>query len=91
MGKNFDELLSRIEQVLDRIYRAGLTLKLEKCDFFAEKVKFLGHIIDREGRRPNPEKVAALANYKAPATVKELQRFLGGSVIGDPTLRVFQK
>ena len=78
MARDFDELLVRVDEVLDRINRAGLTLKLEKCDFFAEKVKFLGHIIGRDGRRPNPEKVAALTSYKAPKNVKELQRFLGG-------------
>ncbi|KZR98419.1 Uncharacterized protein APZ42_006173, partial [Daphnia magna] len=57
--------------------RANLKLKLSKCKFLQEKVNYLGHIISAEGVAPDPTKIEAIANYKRPCTVRELQSFLG--------------
>jgi Reverse transcriptase (RNA-dependent DNA polymerase) len=39
------EHMARLEAVLHRLYRAGLTLNLKKCHFFKETVDYLGHVI----------------------------------------------
>ena len=39
--------------------------------------KFLGHIIDREGIRADPDKVTAITEIKPPTNVPELRRFMG--------------
>ena len=36
----------RLEAVLDKISRVGVTLNLDKCQFSTDSVKFLGHSID---------------------------------------------
>ena len=41
------------------------------------KIKYLGHIIDKDGRRPNPERATAIKNMPAPDNVATLQSFLG--------------
>ena len=36
----------------------------------------MGHLVSEHGVSPDPDKVAAVANWEVPKTVKELQRFL---------------
>lgn len=56
-GSNFDEFLERLNLVLTAIGDAGLTINPKKCVFATDSVFNLGHVIDAEGIRPNPEKV----------------------------------
>nr|KAG5700450.1 hypothetical protein BaRGS_010363 [Batillaria attramentaria] len=65
-----------LRQVMQRLQDAGLTLN-DKCEFSKPSIKFLGHIIDSAGIRPDPAKIEAIQNYPAPSNVTELQRFLG--------------
>ena len=67
----------RLTVVLKRIEAAGVTLNSEKCEFEKDRVKFLGHLIDQEGIRADPEKTSAIRLMEAPSNVPELRRFLG--------------
>ena len=40
-------------------------------------MKFLGHLIDGQGIRADPDKTSALENIKVPSCVSHLRRFLG--------------
>lgn len=66
-----------LTEVLSRMSKAGLTLNSEKCAFEQEEVTFLGHIVNKEGIRADPDKVKAIVNYPSPKTKKELRRFMG--------------
>ena len=59
-SQTFDDHLSHMDQVFDRLRRAGLRLKPNKCDFAKRKVEYLGHIISSDGIEPNPRKVEAV-------------------------------
>ena len=76
-GSNFEDHVANLEKVMSRLQDAQLTLRLSKCTFFKNSVKFLGHIISSEGLKPQPEKVDAINAITLPKTVKELQSFLG--------------
>ena len=67
----------RLNEVLRRVEAAGATLNKEKCSFGLERLKFLRHIIDKDGISADPEKVAAITQMKQPANVPELRRFMG--------------
>ena len=54
-----------------------MTLNREKCQFSQSQVKFLGQVVDQNGIRPDPEKVAAIQNVKSPSNVGDVQWFLG--------------
>lgn len=69
--------LARLESVLQRIDRAGLKLKLQKCSFLEQSLKVLGFIVSSEGLSPDPAKIAAVRDFPIPRTVKEVQSFLG--------------
>jgi len=76
-AKNHTEMLDRLRQVLNRLSRGGLKLRLEKCRFFQKKLKYLGHVISEAGVQPDPDKVDAILNISVPKTPKQLKSFLG--------------
>ena len=75
-GKTFEEFVERLDLVLTAIEDAGLTINPRKCVFATDRVLHLGHIIDAEGIRPNPEKVNALADMVV-KNIKTLRSFIG--------------
>ena len=42
-------------------------------------MKFLGKVVDRDGIRPNPDKVQAIREVRPPKNVSDVRRFLGMS------------
>nr|GEW57150.1 putative reverse transcriptase domain-containing protein [Tanacetum cinerariifolium] len=45
--------------------------------FTQQKVRFLGHVVNREGIYIDPSKIEAVKNRKAPRTPSEIHQFLG--------------
>jgi hypothetical protein len=52
-------------------------LNPKKCIFSVPSGILLGNVINRDGIRPNPEKVQAVLNMKRPANVKDVQKLTG--------------
>ena len=77
LGRSFEEHLKNLQSVLQRLRQAGLRLKLSKCSFFQHQVKYLGHIISREGVATDPVKTQKVANWPVPTSKREVQQFLG--------------
>uniref|UniRef100_A0ABD2X054 Reverse transcriptase domain-containing protein n=2 Tax=Trichogramma kaykai TaxID=54128 RepID=A0ABD2X054_9HYME len=73
----YAEHLRWLEHVLKRINQAGLTINRDKSFFCRSEVKYLGVIVDRNGFRPDPDKIAPVTGMTAPKTLKQLRRFLG--------------
>lgn len=76
-GTTMEQHNSRLNKVMHRVQSAGLKLNMEKCSFRQSQLKFLGHLIDQSGIRPDPEKVAAIQQMPPPGNVTELKRILG--------------
>ena len=76
-GSNREEHDARLSAVLQRLEKVGATLNKEKCVFHQTSVKFLGHVIDEDGIRADPEKTLAISNMEPPQSVSDLQRFMG--------------
>ena len=77
LGSNFEEHLSRLQEVLCRISGAGLKLKAVKCELFRNKVLFLGHEVSQDGIQTNPKLIDSVRNWKEPTSVKGIQQFVG--------------
>lgn len=76
-SKTVQEGLDKLKRFLKIIREAGLTLRLDKCRFLAEEIKFLGHRI-RDGEiKPGTSKTEAIKEFKPPKNVHEVRRFLG--------------
>ena len=54
-----------------------LYAKFSKCEFWLEKVAFLGHILTAEGVTVDSEKVEAVSNWQQPTNASEIRSFLG--------------
>ena len=77
-GKDEKEHRENLFEGLKRLHDAGFHLKIEKCSFGQPQLTFLGLLIDKNGSRPDPEKIATLKAIPPPTDVKQLQAFLGG-------------
>lgn len=45
VAKTFEQMITRLKLVFDRLKQAGLKLKPKKCELFAKAVSFLGHVV----------------------------------------------
>src|SRR3954462_9485542 len=54
-----------------------LYAKYSKCEFWLSEVKFLGHVVPREGISVDPSKVEAILEWSRPTIVPEIRCFLG--------------
>ena len=63
--------------VLQKLRNHQLYAKLSKCEFWIDKVPFLGHIISNGGVTVDPAKVSEVLDWQPPTSVKEIKSFLG--------------
>jgi len=63
--------------VCDKLKQAQFDTSRKKSEFFATSMDVLGHIIDDQGLRASPEKIARIEAWTTPKNKKQLQEFLG--------------
>ena len=63
--------------MFEKLSKAGLKLKPSKCEFFKEKITYLGHIISKDGIETDPKKIASVKHWPRPETVTQVCKFLG--------------
>ena len=63
--------------MFDCLLQAGLKLKPSKCSIARKSLRFLGHIVSKDGVASDPEKVKAITEFPVPEDVEQLRRFLG--------------
>jgi len=75
-SKSVQEHEQHLRVVLEKLRAHKLYAKFSKCEFWLEKVAFLGHILTAEGVAVNPEKVKVMSNWQQPTNVSEIRSFL---------------
>ena len=55
-GKTKAEHNKRLFAVLEQLQKVGVTLNIDKCEFWHDKLTYLGHIVSKEGISPDPTK-----------------------------------
>ena len=63
--------------VLHILREKQLYAKFSKCEFWLDRVVFLGHVISAEGVFVDPKKVEAVVNWEPPTNPTEVKSFLG--------------
>ena len=66
-----------LKKLLDRLLEKGSRLNREKLILCQEEVSFYGHIISKEGVRPDPIKINAIKDMPSPKSKEDVHRFLG--------------
>ena len=74
---DFESHLAHLQEVFDRLCKAGLRLKTKKCRFLKPTVSYLGHLVTSEGIQPDPKKTSRVVGYPAPTDINEVRSFLG--------------
>ncbi len=75
-AKSFDDELSRLSEVFNRMKEAKLKLNPKKCLLFQDEVNYLGHKISKDRIATDPTKVEAVKNWLVPRNNSELRSFL---------------
>ncbi|XP_055620280.1 uncharacterized protein K02A2.6-like [Toxorhynchites rutilus septentrionalis] len=65
-----------IHMLFNRLRDYGFRLRVEKCRFHQDQIKYLGHIVSAKGIQPDPAKIAAISEMPAPTDVPTLRSFL---------------
>jgi hypothetical protein len=76
-SKTKEEHAEHLRTVLQTLREHQLYARFSKCEFWLDKVLFLGHVINKEGIAVNPEKIEAVMNWNSPTSVSEIRSFLG--------------
>jgi hypothetical protein len=76
-SRNVEEHIEHVRQTLAVLSRHGVKLKLSKCQFGMQKIKYLGHVLDAEGVHVDTEYVKAVKEMAYPTNISELRTFLG--------------
>ena len=53
-----------LREVLEKLRHSKLYAKFGKCEFWIEKVAFLGHVLTAEGAAIDPTKIEAIEEWK---------------------------
>src|SRR6185437_15276647 len=76
-SKTPEERAEHLETVLALLRKHQLYAKLSKCQFYQQRIKFLGHTVTTDGISVDEDKVKAIQEWPVPQNVSELRSFLG--------------
>ena len=76
-SENWEDHLAHLEEVFTRLRKAGLIIKEKKCTFASGSCDYLGYVVGSGTVQPISAKVAAIRDYAAPQTKKDVRLFLG--------------
>jgi hypothetical protein len=75
-GKDAAEHQDHLMAVLERLEGAGITLNIDKCQFYRSELTFFGLRFTATGISPTEDRCAALRQASEPTNAKELHSFL---------------
>ena len=73
----YEEHITELDVVLNRLSNTGLNRKIDKCFFVEPEMEYLSYIITKDGIKPNPKKVQDLLDVKRPTNKTEVRNFVG--------------
>ena len=94
-SNSIDGLLNSLSNVLAILRKHRMKASPQKCDLFAIQIKFLGWILDHEGRHADPKKIELVCNALPPKDKKALASWIGMvswiREVGGPDLAAFMR
>ena len=71
-SKTGEEHEQHLRIVLQTLLERKLYAKHSKCDFWLDRITFLGHVVSNDGVSVDPSKIEALLKWHAPTNLLEL-------------------
>lgn len=75
-SESFDQQRKDVDNILRTLQRARVPLKLKKCDFFKEAVKYLGTIRKQGQLAIDETRIKRLKDMQHPRNITKLRSFL---------------
>ena len=75
--KEYNSFISDLEETYNSLQSFKWKLNPTKCVFDMPSGKLLGFIVSHRGIEANPEKINAIMNMEAPASIKDVQNLTG--------------
>ena len=72
-----EEHAEHLRIVLEKLRQNQLYAKFSKCEFWLEKVAFLGHVLTADGVAVDLAKFEAVSEWQQPKNVTDIRSFLG--------------
>ena len=76
-SNSWEEHVTHLRRVLQRLREAGLTVKQKKCQLAMSHCSYLGHVVGEGLLRPELSKVEAVKQFQVPTTKTAVRTFLG--------------
>lgn len=76
-GEDKDSHDSRLRKLLEKLRRINLKLNEDKCKIGLSEISYIGHVLSKDGLKPDKEKVRAILEMPEPQDKSAVQRFLG--------------
>lgn len=76
-GPTFESHVAHLQQVLQWLRQDQWQLKLSKCTFAHQSIRYLGHVISGDDLSTDPAKIQVVVDWPVPTSVKALRGFLG--------------
>ena len=77
IGETYEEFKDNVIRFLDRCVEKDLHLNADKFKLDCDTVRFFGHLLTKDGMKPDPKKGKDIREWPVPKDIKELQSFLG--------------
>ena len=77
IGETYEEFRDNVIRFLDWCVEKYLHLNADKFKLDCDTVTFFGHLLTKNGMKPDPKKVKDIREWLVPKGIKELQSFLG--------------
>ena len=76
-SKNEEDYEEHLRLTLQFLQEHQLYAKLSKCDFYRDRIQYLGHIISKVGISVDPENIESIMNCSTPRNVIDVRYFMG--------------
>ena len=75
-SKSKEEHEQHLRKILELLKKEKLYAKFSKCEFWIEKVQFLGHVVTSQGIHVDPAKIEVVEKWEALKTPTEVRQYL---------------
>ena len=72
-----EEHLEHLRTFSKRLDKHGIVSNATKSEFGKTELKFLGHLVTKEGIRRTKQKIEAISKFPIPSTTKQLRKYIG--------------
>ena len=77
LGSTVEEHNQNLVTLFERLRQTGLKLQPDKCEYLKSELEYLGHVITKDGVKPNSAKLQAVVEFRIPKSATEVKSFLG--------------